>query len=866
MSQIAFAPVTPPSRIGFTPSSFTTQTRLRRRPTRTNATPCAKRSNILNCNVLDAPSDQIPSDPELEADPDILDAVVPDTDLTERQRRAVNLENASLEIPVPPTPTVVEIPFAPGKILRLETGRLARQAAGAVLVRLGDTMVFCTACAETEPAPTVDFLPLRVDYAEKFSSMGKTSGSYVKREGRPSEREILVSRLIDRPLRPMFEDGYFNEVQVLANVFSYDGQFPAEALAICGAAAALHVSHIPLVEPVAGVRLAYIDGAFVVEPALDDMKRSHAELVVAGTRKGILMIEGSCDFLSTEVILDGIGMAHEAISKICDGLDQLRAKTGHMPKITDTLRTIPEDIALKMAALSTGIDEALAVVAKKQRDEIVKQVRDRVMAALKPSRDEEWQDPDGSAERLTALRLAWKELVSERMRRRILDTGIRPDGRDVYTVRPITIDQAPLPRAHGSALFTRGETQALAVTTLGGDDMAQRFETLEGEDAARFYLQYSFPPFSVGEVGRVGAPGRREVGHGKLAERALLAAIPSQEEFPYVLRVESNILESNGSSSMASVCGGCLALLEAGVPLKCSVAGVAMGLVVDKSGDVDAETGEVRAVVLTDILGLEDALGSCDAKFAGNRHGWSALQLDVKLRGISISLFGRILRQASQGRDHILDCMDEVMPSHNKELADSVPKVEVIQVATKRIGEVIGPGGRTIRSIIDRCGGEDEIRISIQNSGKVLIYSSDLEKIEKAKSLLSIFTIDLSVGSILTGTVTKILPFGVYVEIADGKEGWLHISELEHKRTNQVEDVCAVGDKIEVKLIELGRNGQLRLSRKACLPPRTFAIDGGVRDGNSSVPGSRTSISGSNGEQKQASPTTASEPSFGHDA
>lgn len=462
---------------------------------------------------------------------------VRDTDFDERQRRDIYLSGANTGIPIPPKPTVVEIQVTDSRVLRLETGRLARQAAGAVLARMGDTIVFCTACAESTVSPTVDFLPLRVDYAEKFSARGRTSGSYVKREGRPSEREVIISRLIDRSLRPMFTTGYFNEVQVLANVFSYDQKSPADAMAICGAAAALHVSHVPLAEPVAGVRIAYLydddnnsdenkdtsntqrKGRFVVEPTGDESKNATTELVIAGTRKGILMIEGFCDFLSDDEIIDGIRTAHEAIKRICDGIDRLRDETGCKEKVLDMIRTVPPELNEEMMRLSVGLDEALAVIGKKDRDTMVFAVRDRVFKSLEPSQQERNDDPDGSAERVTLLKLAWKELVSERMRRRIIDTGIRPDGRDCFTVRPITIDRAPLPGAHGSALFTRGETQTLAVATLGGDEMAQRSETLDGESAARFYLQYSFPPFAVGEVGWMGPPGRREIGHGKLAER-----------------------------------------------------------------------------------------------------------------------------------------------------------------------------------------------------------------------------------------------------------------------------------------------------------------------------------------------------------
>lgn len=793
---------------------------------------CRPTHRLMRCVPLRAsaglPGDTSAGSDQAEDVDDLDPAEVPDTDSEERLRREEVLTNGvgsvpasgnSSAIPMPGESTVVEVEFAPGKVARFETGRIARQAAGSVVVSVGETMVFCTACADNSVSPTVDFLPLRVDYAEKFSSTGRTSGSYIKREGRPSEREILVSRLIDRPLRPMFENGYFNEVQLLASVYSYDRQNAAEAMAICGSAAALHISHIPLAEPVAGVRLGYVDGEFIVEPTSLEAQNSKTELVVAGTRNGILMIEGFSDFLTEEQIVDGVRLAQESITKLCDAMDELRAKTGSKEKDVSTLRKVPEDLMARMTGLSTGIDDALAVIGKKDREAVVRKVKDRVFAVLQPSREEELADADAAAEKNTILRIAWKEVVSERMRRRILDDNIRPDGRDAYSVRPITVDQGILPRAHGSSLFTRGETQTLAVATLGGDDMAQRFETLEGENAARFYLQYSFPPSSVGEVGRIGAPGRREIGHGKLAERALAAAMPSRDEFPYVIRVESNILESNGSSSMASVCGGCLALLEAGVPMSCSVAGVAMGLVVDKTAGPDPKTGELRAVVLTDILGLEDALGSCDAKFAGNEHGLSALQLDVKLQGISIDLLSSVLKQARDGRLHILGRMKEAMPGPKDALPSSVPKVCTMKVPTKRIGDIIGPGGKTIKSIIERCGGEGAIKITIDNNGTVSFSSSDDAMITMAMGIISSMTVAMDVGTRFTGKITKILPFGAYIEVAEGKEGWLHISELENKRTNSVDDVCKVGDKMEVKVIELGRNGQFRVSRKACFAP-----------------------------------------------
>lgn len=796
---------------------------------------CIPTADVYNDGLPPAPLD----DPlESIEDP----SMVADTDSAERQR----LESLPLRssIPRPPEPTTVTVEFTEGKELRFETGRLARQAGGAVVVKRGDTLVLCTACTEDKSSPTMDFLPLRVDYAEKFSAMGRTSGSYIKREGRPSEREILLSRLIDRPLRPMFQNGYYNETQVLAKVYSYDPNCPPDATTIAGAAAALYITSAPLVKPVAGVRLGLVAGQFVVEPTMDEMKSSECDLIIAGTDDKILMIEGQARFLTEERIIEGVTIAHQAIVKICAGIEELKQKVAIEHPPFENPRVPTPAMLTQMEALSDGIDQALAVIGKKQREVKVKEVKERVFEVMKPSREEEISDPDAALEKTTLLKLCWKKVISDRMRASILQHNIRPDGRDSHTVRPITIDQSPLPRSHGSSVFTRGETQALAVCTLGGDEMAQRFETLEGENAARFYLQYSFPPFSVGEVGRIGAPGRREIGHGKLAERALLPAIPAKETFPYVLRVESNILESNGSSSMASVCGACLAMLDAGVPLSCSVAGVAMGLVVDEN-ESDAQIRDSSAVVLTDILGLEDALGCCDAKFAGNREGLSALQLDVKLQGISLSLFERLLMQARPARHHILDCMDEVQPHPNSNLAKTVPKVMSIQISPKRIGDVIGQGGKTIRSIIEKCGGEEAMKITIENDGRVSFTSLHDELLAKAIEMVRTYSFDMEVGTKLRGKVTKILPFGAYVEIAEGKEGWLHISELEMKRTAQVSDVCNVGDELDIVVIEVGRNGQFRVSRKALmsLQARGDSIAGdGAAEGGEKGPKRREEV------------------------
>jgi polyribonucleotide nucleotidyltransferase len=712
-------------------------------------------------------------------------------------------------IPTPGTATSISVQLAEGKTVTFESGRVARQAAGSVMVRAGDTMVLCTACASPGAEAGVDFLPLRVDYSEKFSSVGKTAGGFVKREGRPSEREVLTSRLIDRPLRPMFVDGYCNDVQVLANVFSYDGVNPGDPLAICGCAAALHISHIPLSKAVAGVRIAHVDGIFVVNPTIEEMSRSKTELVIAGTRDGILMIEGACDFLTEEQVLEALQIAHIAIGKLCDCLDELRALIGK-EKQAVTPKTLSDDMIAQMANLSVDLDDAIAVVAKKPRERAMAEQKKVVWAKMAPTQDDRTRDPVAADNMDAMLRVAYKKYVSGRIRAKIMDAGIRPDGRDCFTVRPITIDQGYLPCTHGSSLFTRGETQALAVVTVGGDDMAQRYETLEGENQARFYLQYSFPPSSVGEVGRIGAPGRREIGHGKLAERALAAVLPPRDEFPYVLRVESSITESCGSSSMASVCGGCLALMDAGVPIFKPVAGIAMGLMIDD------ETGDVA--ILTDILGLEDALGDMDFKVAGTEDGITALQMDIKVEGISLDIMRRALKQAKAGRLHILREMFAVQPRSNATLPTTVPKVRSINIPVKRIGDVIGPGGRNIKAIIAKCGGENVININIEETGTVSFSSSDDTMIEQAMEMVKSAIATIEPGTRFDGTITKVLPFGCYISIGQGKEAWLHISDFDRKRTPSLDDVCKVGDQFQVQVVDVGRNGQLRVSRRACLP------------------------------------------------
>jgi polyribonucleotide nucleotidyltransferase len=684
-----------------------------------------------------------------------------------------------------------------GRDLVFETGKLARQAHGSVTLRSGDTIILGTACRGNVPSEETDFFPLRVDYQEKFSSAGKTLGGFIKREGKPSEREILISRLIDRPIRPMFEDGYFNEVQVLTYVLSYDGIHAPDPLAICAASAALVISDIPLVKPIAGVRVGMIDGKFVVNPTIQEMEKSKLDLMLAGTEDAILMIEGYADFLTEEQIFEAINEGHSAIRTICEGLLQWQKIVGK-PKKQEELRIPSKELLDEIANLvGNDLKTAYRIKEKQERNDAVATAKEKVKEKLLPKDSQ----PKYSK---VLVNMGFKKLSSDYMREMILKDKVRADGRSTEEIRHISIDMSPLPRTHGSALFTRGETQSLAVCTLGGETMAQRYEDLlSGDSHRRFYLQYFFPPFSVGEVGRMGAPGRREVGHGKLAERALTAVLPVQEAFPYVIRLESNILESNGSSSMASVCGGCLALMDAGVPIKRPVAGIAMGLILE----------EDKFAILSDILGDEDALGDMDFKVAGDQHGITAFQLDIKVEGITPQIMKVALAQAKQGRLHILQKMLEICPKANEHLSQYAPRIETVQVKPSKIGIVIGPGGKQIRAIIEESGAN----IDIDDSGIISISANSPESIAKAKEMIHNLTADVEIGKTYTGQIVSIKDFGVFVKIFD-KEGLCHISEFDHRRIADLHEVCKEGDKIEVKVLDVNDRGQIKLSRKALLP------------------------------------------------
>lgn len=684
-----------------------------------------------------------------------------------------------------------------GRDIHFETGKIARQAGGSVLVRAGETVILATACSAPPPSEDTDFLPLRVDYQEKFSSAGKTLGGFIKREGRPSEKEILTSRLIDRPIRPMFEEGFFNEVQLLAYVYSYDGVHSPDPLAICAASAALVISDIPLIKPIGGVRVGLIDGNFIVNPTVDEQKRSRLDLMLAGTEDAILMIEGYADFLSEEQILEAVEEGHAAIQKICQTLNDWQKEIGK-PKNKAELRLIPSELIDAVSQFAaTRIDQALRIKEKAVREEAIHVILEELLAHNFP--EEETSTAKYKKKEVTG---AFKQVQSNLMRKMILDENRRSDGRTCDQIRAIDIELSLLPRTHGSALFTRGETQSLAVCTLGGETMAQRGESLDGELNTRFYLQYSFPPFSVGEVGRMGSPGRREIGHGKLAERSLATIIPMMEHFPYVIRLESNITESNGSSSMASVCGGCLAMMDAGVPIKRPIAGIAMGLILEEN----------KFAILSDILGVEDALGDMDFKIAGDAHGITAFQLDIKVEGINKNIMQAALAQAKQGRLHILSKMVEICPKAKENLSTYAPRIETMQIKPSKIGTVIGPSGKQIRAIIEETG----VQIDIDDSGRISIASTNSAAMERAKEIIHNLTADVEIGKIYTGRVVSIVDFGCFVEIY-GKEGLCHISELSHSRVQNVRDVVKEGQMLEVKVLDINPRGQIKLSHKALL-------------------------------------------------
>ncbi|MEW6246773.1 MAG: polyribonucleotide nucleotidyltransferase [Nitrospirota bacterium] len=687
----------------------------------------------------------------------------------------------------------VELDVA-GRRLRLETGRVAKQAGGAVWASYADTVVLATAVASQTVKPGIDFLPLTVDYQEKAYAAGKIPGGYFKREGRPSEKEVLTSRLIDRPLRPLFPDGYYFETQVIASVLSADKTGSSDVIGITAASAALAVSDIPFNGPVAGVKIGRVDGRFVINPELDALERSDLHLVVAGTADAVMMVEGGANELPEAVMIEAIELAHEEIRKIVAKIVELQALAGK-PKRPVVNEQIDPALAEAVRALVAGpIRDAILIPNKTARQERLDQILGEAIDKLKSD------DPN----RERHVKLVFRSLEYSEVRNMILEKGVRADGRGPADIRPITCEVGVLPRTHGSALFTRGETQSLAVVTLGTTEDEQRVDALEGEYSRTFMLHYNFPPFSVGEARPLRSPGRREVGHGALAERALKPVIPSKETFPYTLRIVSDILESNGSSSMATVCGGTMALMDAGVPIKEPVAGIAMGLI--KEGD--------RVMVLSDILGLEDHLGDMDFKVTGTKHGVTALQMDIKIAGITPALMRQALDQARVGRLHILVRMLEALSGPRANLSPFAPRIFTMKVKQDKIREVIGPGGKTIRSIIAECG----VKINVEDSGVISIAAVDEASAKKAMDMINKLTEEVEVGKIYLGTVRKIMDFGAFVEVLPGTDGLVHISQLAHHRVKSVSDEVSEGDQILVKVLEIDKQGKIRLSRKEAMP------------------------------------------------
>ena len=684
-----------------------------------------------------------------------------------------------------------EIDWA-GRKLVLETGKVARQADGAVMASWGETTVLATVVSAKTAKPGQDFFPLTVNYQEKAFAAGRIPGGYFKREGRPSERETLISRLIDRPIRPLFPDGYRNDTQVIVTVLSHDLENDPDILAMVAASAALTLSGVPFMGPVGGARVGYINGQLKLNPTIEEMKTSTLDLIVAGTQDAVLMVESEAKELSEETMLDAVMTGHRGFQPIIDAIIRLAERAAKDPR--DLVIADTTDVANAVAQIAEAeLREAYKHTVKQERYAAVDAVKAKVMAALFP----EGAEPKFSKEQVGE---AFKALQAKVVRNNILDTGLRIDGRDVKTVRQIVAEVGVLPRTHGSALFTRGETQALVVATLGTGEDEQYVDSLEGTYKERFLLHYNFPPYSVGETGRMGSPGRREIGHGKLAWRALRPMLPAAAEFPYTLRVVSEITESNGSSSMATVCGTSLALMDAGVPLKAPTAGIAMGLILE---------GE-RFAVLSDILGDEDHLGDMDFKVAGTSNGVTSLQMDIKIAGITEEIMKVALAQAKDGRLHILGEMAKAIASSRAELGEFAPRIETMKIPTDKIRDVIGSGGKVIREIVEKTGA----KINIEDDGTVKVASADGNSIKAAINWIKSIASDPEVGMIYEGTVVKTADFGAFVNFFGAKDGLVHISQLSKQRVNKTTDVVKEGDRVKVKLLGFDDRGKVRLSMR----------------------------------------------------
>jgi polyribonucleotide nucleotidyltransferase len=681
--------------------------------------------------------------------------------------------------------------------LSFETGKLAKQAHGSVLARVGDTVVLVTACHAASPREGIDFLPLTVDYREYTYASGRIPGGFFKREGKPTEKEVLTSRVIDRPIRPLFPSGWRYETQIIAMVLSADTANDPDVLAITGASAAIALSEIPFEKTIAGVRVGLVDGGYVINPTFEQRRVSRLDLVIAGTADGIVMVEAGAKEVSEDEVLAALEAGHAAIREIVRSIDELAREAGRS-KLPKPERTIGHEFYRDVEEkVLVPLSEAMRIRGKLENYNRVDEVLDELIAAI----------PEGETQRKLEAKAVFKELQEKVLRDEILERSMRLDGRRFDEIRPIWIETSVLPRVHGSAVFTRGETQALVTATLGTADDQQKIEQVDGETYKRFMLHYNFPPFSVGEVGFLRGPGRREVGHGALAERALAALVPVETEFPYTIRIVSDILESNGSSSMASVCGGSLAMMDAGVPMRAPVAGVAMGLILDeKSG---------KYAVLSDIAGAEDHYGDMDFKVAGTAQGITALQMDIKVTGISSEIMRTALTQAHAGRMHILEKMQESLSTSRANISAYAPRIVTIKIPVDKIRDVIGPGGKTIRGIIEKTG----VKIDVEDDGRVNVASSDEAAAQKALGIIQELTATPELNKTYLGKVQRITDFGAFVEIMPGTDGLLHVSEIANYRVKDVRDELKEGQQVLVKVINIDPTGKIRLSRKALLTP-----------------------------------------------
>ncbi|KIL44933.1 polyribonucleotide nucleotidyltransferase [Jeotgalibacillus soli] len=681
-----------------------------------------------------------------------------------------------------------------GRTLTVEVGQLAKQASGAALIRYGDTVVLSTAVGSKEPKP-LDFFPLTVNYEERLYAVGKIPGGFIKREGRPSERAILASRLIDRPIRPLFPDGFRNDVQIMSMVMSVEQNCSSEMAAMFGSSLALSVSDIPFGGPIAGVIVGMIDGEFIINPTIEQMEKSEMDLTVAGTKHAINMVEAGAYEVPEETMLEAIMFGHEEIKRLIAFQEEIVAACGK-EKREITLFELDADLLARITDLAgSKLKQAIQTQEKKARDVAITEVKNEVQAVF--------VQEEATEDTIKQVKKILDKMVKEEVRRQITQDKIRPDGRKPDEIRPLSSEIGILPRTHGSGLFTRGQTQALSIATLGALGDVQILDGLGVEESKRFMHHYNFPLFSVGETGPIRGPGRREIGHGALGERALEKVMPDEKDFPYTIRLVSEVLESNGSTSQASICASTLAMMDAGVPLKAPVAGIAMGLV--KSGE--------DYTILTDIQGMEDYLGDMDFKVAGTAKGVTALQMDIKIEGLTREILEEALLQAKHGRIHILDSMLATIAEPKKDLSDYAPKIIQLHINPDKIRDVIGPSGKHINKIIEETG----VKIDIEQDGTVFISSTDSEMNNKAKSIIEDIVREAVVGQIYLGKVKRIEKFGAFVEIFNGKDGLVHISELQEERTNKVEDVLALGDVIEVKVTEIDNQGRVNLSRKAVI-------------------------------------------------